>query len=158
MLEVVLVIFIVGVLVSCAVPNAMRVLDRVSRDYETKRFYTELRFLQSHERMTFMRDSHFDNVRDHRESFQNKLTVYPEGYIIQKIDGDNLHPDYYFKNGVTASKKNANEVWEFTFDEAGRISPAVSNHLTITSRQGKELYFVFDTVGRFRASRIKPKS
>lgn len=147
-LEIVMVIFIVGVLASCAVPNAVRVLDRVSLDYETKNLYTELRFLQSHERMTFMKDSHFDKPLNS----QNKLTVYPKKYVVEKNNAEKIYFKYYFSSGVTASK-----VKSINFDDMGKISPATSDTLIIKSRLGKELYFVFDTVGRFRGSRTKPK-
>ena len=156
-LEIVMVIFIVGVLASCAVPNAVRVLDRVSLDYETKNLYTELRFLQSNERMTFMKDSHFENVRGNKmENFQNKLTVYPERYVVEKISSAKVYDEHKFFNGVTASKN-----WAIKFDDMGRSQSldddALDGHIVIKSRLGKELYFVFDTVGRFRGSRTKPK-
>ena len=147
-LEIIMVIFIVAVLISCAVPNAVRVLDRVALDYETKRLYTELRFLQSHERMTFMRDSHFTEA----ENFQNKLTVYPERYVVEKKDAVGFYYEHYFSNGVTVSKTKT-----INFDDMGRIAPAASDTLIIKSRLGKELYFAFDTVGRFRGSRTKPQ-
>ena len=152
-LEIVMVIFIVGVLASCAVPNAVRVLDRVSLDYETKNLYTELRFLQSHERMTFMTDSHFqDKGNLQEENFQNNLDVSPEKYVITKNSTDKIYAEHYFSGGVTASK-----IKSIKFDDMGRISPATSDTLTIKSRLGKELYFAFDSVGRFRGSRTKPK-
>lgn len=148
-LEIVMVIFIVGVLASCAVPNVVRVLDRVSLDYETKRLYTELRFLQSHERMTYMPDSHFDKT----EKFQNKLTVYPERYAITKNGDDKIiYGEHYFSSGVTTSK-----ILTIKFDDMGKIAPAISDTLNLKSRLGKELYFVFDSVGRFRGSRTKPQ-
>lgn len=154
-LEIVMVIFIVGVLASCAVPNAVRVLDRVSLDYETKRLYTELRFLQSHERMTFMRDSHFNQNED--KNFQNKLTVYPERYAITKNGNDNIvYGEHYFSSGVTTSGNLA-----IKFDDMGKpqslSDTALNGHIVIKSRLGKELYFVFDSVGRFRGSRTKPQ-
>lgn len=152
-LEIVMMIFIVAVLVSCAVPNAVRVLDRIALDYETKRLYTELRFLQSHERMTFMTDSHFEKARGNKiDNFQNKLTVYPEKYTVTKNSTSEIYAEHYFSGGVTVSKNLT-----IKFDDMGKISPATSDTLTIKSRLGKNLYFAFDTVGRFRGSRTKPK-
>ena len=152
-LEIVMVIFIVGVLASCAVPNAVRVLDRVALDYETKRLYTELRFLQSHERMTYMPDSHFEEIRGNKiENFQNKLTVCPERYVLEKNNAEKIYDEHYFSSGVTASK-----ILTIKFDDMGKIAPAISDTLNLKSRLGKELYFVFDSVGRFRGSRTKPQ-
>lgn len=157
-LEIVLVIFIVGVLASCAVPNAVRVLDRVSLDYETKRLYTELRFLQSHERMTYMPDSHFEEIRGSKiENFQSKLTVYPERYAITKNGNDKIvYDEHEFFNGVTTSN-----ILAIKFDDMGKpqssSDTALNGHIIIKSRLSKELYFVFDSVGRFRGSRTKPQ-
>lgn len=152
-LEIVMVIFIVAVLISCAVPNAVRVLDRVSLDYETKNLYTKLRFLQSHERMTYMPDSHFEKARGNKfENFRNKLIIYPEKYVITKNSNDKIvYDDRYFLDGVTVSKSKI-----INFDDMGKISPATSDTLILKSRLGKEFYFVFDSVGRFRSSRTKP--
>ncbi|MBO4780526.1 MAG: hypothetical protein J5497_07815 [Selenomonadaceae bacterium] len=156
-LEIVLAVFIIAVLASCAVPNAVRILDRISLDYEIKNFYTELRFLQSHGRMTFMRDSHFNNT----EKFQNKLTVYPEKYVVEKNGTDKIYSQHYFLNGVTASKKSSTENWAIMFDDMGKpqslSETALDGHIVIKSRLGKEFYFIFNTVGRFRAGRTKPK-
>lgn len=156
-LEIVMVIFIVGVLASCAVPNAVRVLDRVALDYETKRLYTELRFLQSHERMTYMPDSHFEEIRGSKiENFQNKLTVYPERYVVEKNGSVKIYSEHKFFNGVTTSGNLA-----IKFDDMGKPQSlndtALNGHIVIKSRLGKELYFVFDSVGRFRGSRTKPQ-
>lgn len=161
--EIVMVIFIIGVLASCAVPNAVRVLDGIALDCETKRLYTELRFLQSNERMTFMRDSHFKKVRGNKiENFQNKLTVYPEKYVVEKSNAIKIYDEHYFFYGVTASKQKNGDNWAIKFDDMGKPQSlndtALNGHIVIKSRLGKELYFVFDTVGRFRGSRIKPKS
>ena len=148
-LEIVMVIFIVGVLASCAVPNAVRVLDRVALDYETKRLYTELRFLQSHERMTYMIDSHFNKP----ENFQSKLTVYPERYVITKNGDDNIvYDEHEFFNGVTTSN-----ILAIKFDDMGKpqssSDTALNGHIIIKSRLGKILRIRFDSVGRFRGAR-----
>ena len=45
-LEVILAVLIIALLMKVAVPNATRLIDRAALDYETKRLYSELRFLQ----------------------------------------------------------------------------------------------------------------
>ena len=147
-LEIVLVIFIIGLLASCAVPNAVRIIDTVSLDYETKRLYTELRFIQSFDRVAFMNDTHFGNDQKSRV----RLVTFPEKYRVEKNDAPKIHCEHYFLNGVTVSEDKI-----IKFDDMGKIDPATSDTLTLTSRQGKQLYFVFDSVGRFRGSRTKPQ-
>ena len=145
--EVILAALIIAFLASVAVPNVTRVVDRVALDYETKRLYTDLRALQAFDRMTNMRDSHFkiavpdDSVR---------LIVYPERYDLEKNSNSTIYATHYFSNGVTADKAKI-----IKFDDMGKVSPADSDHLTFKSRLGKEVYFYFNSIGRFRPSTIK---
>ena len=154
-LELVLVIFIIAVLASCAVPNAARIIDRVALDYETKRLYTELRFLQSHERMTSMRDSHFKIIDS-----ENPVTVEINGthYIIKKRDPEKIYEKYFLPKGFTLSyPANMNFRW-IKFDNMGKPqssdNSALNGHIFITSRHGKKTKIIFDTVGRFRGERV----
>lgn len=143
-LEIVLVTLIIALLMSAAVPNAVRVIDRVALDYETKRLYTDLRFLQSFDRMTNMRDSHFGTAYD--ESV--KLIIYPERHVFEKNSLSKIYSEHYFSSGVTANKAKV-----IRFDDMGKITPAASDTLILTSRLGKKTSIVFDTVGRFRGGR-----
>lgn len=157
-LELIITVFIISVLLSCAVPNAARIVDRVSLDYEIKRLYTEMRFLQSHERMTFMRDGHFDTLLNS----QSRLIVRPKRYTIVNNNNDKIvYDEHYFIDGVTASQNDKKD-WFITFDDMGKaVKPdgdILNGHIVFTSRRGKNLYFVFDSVGRFRGSRTRPPS
>ncbi len=149
-LEVVIAVFVVSVLLSCAVPNAARIVDRVSLDYEIKRLYTEMRFVQSFDRMGYMRDSH--GFEESPKS-QVRMIVTTKGYRVEKNADSTFYYGNDFSNGVTADKGKS-----IMFDDMGKVFPATSDTLTLTSRRGKKLYFVFDTVGRFRGSRTRPPS
>ena len=46
-LEIIFAVMIIAVLMTCAIPNAVRMIDRAALDYETKRLYSELHFLQA---------------------------------------------------------------------------------------------------------------
>ena len=150
-LEIILVALIISVLASAAIPNVTRVLDRVTLDYETKKFYTDLRFLQSFDRMAYMQDNHFDTNKDSRVT----SVVYPEKYIFKKFSANKELGEHFFSRGVTASKKNNSDYWQIKFDDMGKIQPAESDHLTLTSGLGKKFYIYFDSVGRFTPSREK---
>ena len=160
-LEVVIAVFVVSVLASCTVPNAARIVDRVSLDYEVKRLYTEMRFLQSHERMTSMRD---DYGFEEPLKSQARLIVTTKGYRVEKNADSTLYYGNDFLNGVTASQKATSQMedkdWVITFDDMGEATDVygkiLNGHIVLTSRRGKKLYFIFDTVGRFRGSRTKP--
>ena len=126
---------------SSAIPNAVRMIDRAALDYETKSLYTDLRFVQSFDRMTNMRDSHFNTAAD--ESI--RLIVYSDHYALEKNSLREIYSEHYFSNGVTAKKSKI-----VKFDDMGKITPADSDTLYIVSRLGKKNSIVFDTVGRFR--------
>ena len=156
-LEVVIAVFVVSVLASCTIPNAARIVDRVSLDYEVKRLYTEMRFLQSHERMTYMSDSHFST-----HTANNPITVETKetGYIIKTKFPEKIYEQYFLPHGFKLSyPKNMDFRW-ITFNHMGEATKSdgkiLNGHIVLTSRRGKKLYFIFDTVGRFRGSRTKP--
>ena len=144
-LELVLVMLIIVVLAGAAIPNAVRVLDRVALDYETKRLYTDLRALQAYDRMTNMRDSHFYTAGDD-ESFV--LNVSAGKYVVETNATGEIHSAHYFSNGVTADKNMA-----IKFDDMGKVSSAISDRLHLNSRFGKRTAIIFDSVGRFRGER-----
>ncbi|MBE8949302.1 MAG: type II secretion system protein [Quinella sp. 3Q1] len=150
-LEIILFTLIIAVLATATLPNAARVIDRVALDYETKKLYTDLRFLQSLERMTNMESGHFtgDTINE-----IDRMIIYPNYYTLEKTANNKIYYEHYFSSGVTASEKSKTEpTWVVKFDEAGRISPSISDSLKLTSRFNKISYIVFDSVGRFRGGR-----
>ena len=85
------------------------------------------------------------------------MIVRPKRYTIVNNNNDKIvYDEHYFIDGVTASQNDKYKDWFITFDHMGKVSPAITDTLTLTSRRGKKLYFIFDTVGRFRGSRKPP--
>ena len=142
-LEIVLVIMIIAILATTTIPSAARIIDRVSLDYETKRIYTDLRFIQSFDRMAYMKDSHFDTNYDERIKF----VIYSDRYVFEKNSDGKIYTENYFSKCVMMNKTKI-----IIFDDMGRINPAKSDTLTLSSKFGSPKYFRFDTVGRFRGS------
>ena len=155
-LEIILITFIIAVLVSAAVPNAVRMIDRVALDYETKKLYTDMRFLQSFERMTSMNDSHFPATERDEKII---MYIYPERCVVQNDSTNKIYSEKFFSYGVTAEKNSENEIWKIQFDDMGKPKnkddKSISDSLKLTSRLQKDSYIVFDSVGRFRGSREK---
>lgn len=147
-LEIFLVIMIIAILATTTIPSAARIIDRVSLDYETKRLYTDLRFIQSFDRMAYMQDSHFKTNYDEKVNF----VIAPDRYVFEKNSDGKIYTENYFSKGVTASLNKDKEVWQIIFDDMDRINPAKSDTLTLSSKFGSQKYFKFDTVGRFRGS------
>lgn len=150
-LEIIFVVLIISLLASATIPNIVRIVDRVALDYETKKLYTDLKFLQSFDRMAHMKDGHFENAEDNLIN----LVVEPKRYIFQKNFNNKVYSEHKFSYGVTATQKDEKESWKIKFDDFGRVSPAESNHITLTSRFG-ENFFIFNSVGRFRGSHTLP--
>ena len=142
-LEIIFATLIITILMSATIPNVIRVIDKVALDYEAKKLYTDLRFLQSFDRMAYMRDSHFGTSL--KESV--RLIVYPDRHVIEKNSDSTVYAEHYFSNSVTSNKTKA-----IIFDDMGKIDPAASDTLELKSRFSKPKYFKFDTVGRFRGS------
>ena len=156
-LEIILVVLIIAILTTTTLPNINRILDRVSLDYETKRFYTRLRFLQSFDRSTDMKDSHFaTNI----SSLVNTVgvVILPKAYITLKVsdpDPNKYYEQYLLPSGFTLAYKNASVApANIQFDYMGRENSRKNYTLKITSRGGKTFYFYFTNVGRFTADRI----
>ena len=166
-LEIVLVIFIVGVLASCAVPNAIRVLDMLSLDYETKRLYSELRFLQATSRSTKV------NLLGMGQLFQ--LSSSPEATLVIDAPQNGIHSwqivrglnstgkpvrePHVLSNGVKILFRNAINI-RINCDEAGKFkftgidsNSDKTTTITLKSRLGKEAKIVFDSVGRMRGDK-----
>lgn len=155
-LEVVIVIFIIAILMGAAIPNAVLIIDRVALDYETKRLYTDLRAVQSFDRIASMQDGHFGKP-DNFGSISNVSTTYKElvnlhvvneKYTIAGNAFSTVYAEHYFSNGVTADKGKI-----IRFDDMGKVTPADSDTLYLTSRLGRKTAIVFDSVGRFRGGR-----
>lgn len=151
-LEIIFAVFIIALLMSAAIPNAVRVVDRVALDYETKKLYSDLRFLQM-----FNRSSSVNSVGTGKKNLELNTAPYmqflpatPSRQILLDA-ATSLREEHfmrniksiYFKNNVTMSK--------ITFDATGQSS--LSDTLILTSHFDKKSFIVFDSVGRIRGSR-----
>ena len=159
-LEIILAIIIIAVLTKFAVPNVARTLDRAALDYETKRLYSELRFVQSMSRSGTISNAGMNTNKKVTEDIDDRkfaLTVDPSGNGYQVFKGTDsnkkaLREPHYFANGITISfKSKVTPPAVITFDDSGK-SNILSNRLILTSRFRKEKYIIFDSVGRIRAA------
>lgn len=158
-LEIILVTIIIAVLMKIAVPKAAQLIDTVSLDYEQKRFYSELRYVQAMSRSNELWETGMGNT---------KITITSE-YKPEKptlrIDTTNnyyqvfrspeskkaLREPHYLSNDVKIfSPENS-----ITFDSNGKANIS-SGSITFTSRLGKSKYIVFDSVGRIKSSLTPP--
>lgn len=146
-LEIIFAVLIIAVLMTCAVPNAVLMIDRVALDYETKRLYSELRFLQSLSRTA--------RVSAVATAQHFAPTVFP----VMKISRDKLN--YQIMRGNVALREAHHLRYvksitaptnEISFDDTGKAN-VTSDSIILTSRLGKRSKIVFDSVGRIRGGR-----
>ena len=147
-LEIILAIMIIGVLMKFAVPKAAQIIDAVALDYETKRLYSELRFVQAMGSSKGIVDGAHPVLNINRT--ENYYQVFKDAERQKPI-----REPHYFSNGVTIKLENGNDkTITINFDSEGKakINTKSSDTLTLTSRRGKNKYIVIDSVGRIKGS------
>ena len=158
-LEFILAIMIIGVLMKIAVPKAAQIIDVATLDYETKRFYSELRFIQAMGRSSPTVIKGMGNippvtVADSSPTlFINRTENYYQVFKGASIYIDKpIREPHYFSNGVTIKfEKKDDPTITINFDSEGKAS-INSDTLTLTSRLGKNKYIRIDSVGRIRGA------
>lgn len=149
-LEIIFVLLIIAVLLSVAIPNAARIIDRAALDYETKRLYSELRFLQALSRSGTINTLGTGNNNLKPEDAP-VMEIYPARRSWQILRNTTpIRPEHVISNGVQISSSN-NKV-RISFDTTGK-SNLTSTSIILTSRYNKKSKIVFDSVGRFRGGR-----
>ena len=157
-LEIIFAVFIIAVLMSCAIPNAVRMIDTVALDYETKKFYSDLRFLQSINRSGKFNTS---GMGQSDFGFKNsaivmQINVAANSYQILRGDNTPLREAHYMRN-IKKIEFGGNISSPLQFDETGRATNkdngTLDGTITLTSRLGKTSKIIFDSVGRMRGGR-----
>ena len=150
-LEIILAIMIIALLMTAAVPNAVRMIDSAALDYETKRLYSELRFLQAIDRSgTF--DANGTGRTDFDIDAAPHMQIDPAKFSYQIMRGKvPLREVHYMQNikGI-AFKGSASK--KISFYSNGESS--ANGRITLTSQFDKSSAIVFDTVGRIRGERV----
>ncbi|MBR6888332.1 MAG: type II secretion system protein [Selenomonadaceae bacterium] len=166
-LEIILFTLIIAVLATATLPNAARVIDRVSLDYETKRFYTNLKFLQAFDRMTNMKDAHFgtndeSSVISLEIPNDNKTTY----FFKNRNSSNEPYQEYFLPKGFMFYYDGTDDFSYIKFDDMGKArgittvqnpkGAALNGHIRINSQLNKDSYIVFNSIGRIRGSRVRP--
>ena len=157
-LEIIFAVMIFALLAGAALPNATRVLEISSLDYETKRLYSELRFAQA-----ISRGSNVDTA-----PMGGKFEIDPSPGVTVTINSSSIRPDswqvrlgqndydpllreqHYLHYGEKFSFKG--NLRKISFDSAGHHHKKGTLTLTTRSRRDKSS-IVFDSVGRILVGR-----
>lgn len=154
-IEIILVTIIIAVLMKIAVPKAAQLIDTVSLDYEQKRFYSELRYVQAMGRSNEIKNTGMGTTEltftggNKSESPTLRINTAENYYQVFRSPElkKALREPHYLSNGVKIfSPENS-----ITFDSDGKAN-INSDSITLTSRRGKTKYIIFNSVGRIRGS------
>lgn len=153
-LEVIFAAMIIALLMTVALPNAAHMLDSAALDYETKRLYSELRFLEAANK-----SGQFNQVATGLDlsgvnPLSIKFTSEPPSYqVVRGLDlnvtGKPVREVHYLSYGVKLSWKSGKALSTISTNRFGNLD-VTSDTLILTSRRGKTKYIVFDSVGRIK--------
>ena len=149
-IEIILVAAIISILMTLTIPNAARLVDRAALDYEYKRLYSELRYLQ-----TVSRSENFtiEGVKITGLPKPNPPTMeifapLCRYKIVLSNDSTLVRDEYQMSPNVTSLTTPKSRIF-FTNGKAN----ITSNSIILKSRFGKANRIVFDSVGRIRGGR-----
>lgn len=156
-LEIILVVMIITILATVAVPNAIRIVDRAAVRYEQKRLYSELQFVRTLNRNANVYSTGMNGKASFLSSASSAGNIIEleinRGTNTYRIlrDGDEIREPHKLSNGVTLSYETnvPDKIW---FDASGYLKSSGSNSITIVliSRRGYKSKMVLDNVGRIR--------
>ena len=147
MLEVILFMAVTAILATIAVLKIPQVLDKVYLDYETKRFYSEVRFVQAANR----------SARFDEEIFSQNFNGVSYDNIILSIAPN--QKSYSVKRGTSSIRKihRLQKNMTISYDpglQSIYFSPdgthSKSGHVTLKTQRGTAVNIYFDSVGRWR--------
>ena len=146
-LEMVLFLAVITLLACVAVPKISQVFDRVSLDYETKKFYSELRFVQAIDRSAKFETGTFSQKINSPSGDYVFLQISPEGKNYSVIrNGRQIRRKHILSKNISITYSNG--LQKIYFDPDGTNSK--SGHVTLQTRRGSIVQIYFDSVGRWR--------
>ena len=163
-LEIIFAVMIFALLAGAALPNATRVLEISSLDYETKRLYSELRFAQALSRGSKVETAPMGGKFEIDPSpgvtvTINSSSIRPDSWQVRLGQNDYdplLREQHYLHYGEKFSFKG--NLRKISFDSAGHPkdmnNAAASGTLTLTTRSRRDKSnIIFDSVGRILVGR-----
>ena len=144
-IEIILVMLIISLLATVALPNMAKMVDVAAVDYEMKLFLSTLDFAKASNKNAQFKPEIFDRTLAGQTGSPLFLQVnYDKGnyQIVKNGNGKGINELHEFPEGFSITKNGKlNNPIEFDKGNDG--------HITITSRYGVNRYIIFDTVGRW---------
>ena len=142
-IEIIFLIVIISVLSAVAVPKISKIIEKVSLDYEVKKFYSELRFAQTINRSATFKQKVFSKPvpNDQPVIFR----VYNSKSYRLERNGILVRPSHQMSRNISLERSNSMK--DIYFDTNGVHDK--SGSVKIKSNVGT-VKIVFDSVGRWR--------
>lgn len=167
-LEIILIVGIIAIFSTVAVPKMARILDKVALNYEMKHLYSELNLARSIGKSSNFNASIFNGQI--RSDGDVGLYIYKKDnrYEIQRHNLNTFSHSHNLSNGITLTfnssltffslsgvkVKIVSSEYPITFENPSRYSGG-SNTITLTSKYENSAQIVFDSVGRWRGKYVK---
>jgi len=159
-LEIILIIGIIAIFSTVAVPKMARILDKVALNYELKRLYSELNFARSIGKSSMIEGGIF-NTFYNTGNGQIEFWLYSRNYSsanmrnLYQMKRPAVTSSYYYRYKLTNDIKldGNNSVRKISFNNSGTFisQPGIE----LTSKYNYKAYIYLDTVGRIRGSYVK---
>ena len=167
-LEIILIIAIIAILSTVAVPKMARILDKVALNYEMKHLYSELNLARSIGKSSNFNASIFNGQINSDGSAGLYINKSTNSYEIKRNNLNVFSYSHNLSNGIKlsfnsnltffslsgAQVKIVSNEYPITFENPSRYSGG-SNTITLTSKYEDSAQIVFDTVGRWRGKYVK---
>ena len=147
-LEVILVVTIIAILSTIALPKMARMVDVAQLDYEMKIFMSTLDYAKSLNRnIAYTPEIFSSSLEKPGSTLQLSIKKNPAGYTL-KSDTPNLFEPHNLPTGFSITDTLDGNIY-FTKPNNGNV--------IITSPFGNKRYIIFDTVGRWRGDINPPQ-
>ena len=145
-LEIILVVVIISVLTTTAVPQMARMIDGARLDYEMKRFLNNLELAKSLNRGTYYKQDIFENHRSLDDFKPEEITIHINNNSYEMFKGsDKIGETITFPEGFSLKL-------DTSLTSPLKFATNNNGTLTIISKLGSERKIIFDSVGRWRGS------
>ena len=170
-LELIFFVLIISILTAVAIPQAKNLVERATLDYEQKRLYSELKFLQTFGRSSSVGDLGMKGSFIGKNNspmllidlLNGKYQIVGNEKVSRKANEKAVHEPHYLSNGVKISYAKANSL-RIIFRPDGKIyfnGEEVTSERTLTFKPQNPKpemtvpTIVFDSVGRIRGGRTQ---
>ena len=143
-LEIILVTVVVSILIAAAVPKISKMLEKIALDYEIKRFYSEVRFMQTSSRLTGFDRRNFSMGTGTDTNITMNILKYGKNSYYYLSRGEyNIRETHFLSGGINFGKSES-----FYFKPSNL--PSLTGHITFGSPSAGKVNVYFDSVGRWR--------